>query len=244
MLWGLTTIWQRAVGMSALEFHVTAISLVIGLCAAVVVGVLTMWLTLRKQARRPARELLAGEVQTPKSKTRSWGAWIAWGAGVAALGIVGWALVSGESANAEFFFSAGALLLVAGLGASAGWMGRLSRAGGKNRFTLGGLGWRGCGRRRTRSLATIALLASGCFVIAAIGVFRLDANQNATRKSSGTGGFALIGESTIPVVQDLNTESGREFFGLSERDLESVSFVPIRVHDGDLRLRVLRTGRI
>src|SRR5947207_3842043 len=152
---------------------------------------------------------------------------------MAAVGIVGWALASGESADAEIFFSAGSLLLVAGLGASAACLGRLARAAGASRYSLGGLGWRGCGRRRTRSLATIALLASGCFVIAAIGVFRLDANRDAARKSSGTGGFALIGEATIPVVQDLNTKSGREFFGLSERDLEDVSFVPMRVHEGD-----------
>jgi ABC-type antimicrobial peptide transport system permease subunit len=233
MLWGLMTIWRRAVGMSSLDFHVTGMSLVIGLCSAVVVSVLTIWLTLRKQARRPARELLAGEVQSPKSRSRSRGAWIAWGAGIAAVGIVGWELASSESANAEVFFSAGALLLITGMGAAAAWLGRQARAGSASRFSLGGLGWRSAGRRRTRSLATIALLASGCFVIAAIGVFRLDANADAARKSSGTGGFALIGEATIPIVQDLNTKAGREFFGLSERDLENVAFVPMRVHEGD-----------
>ncbi len=51
--------------------------------------------------------------------------------------------------------------------------------------------------------------------------------------SSGTGGFALIGETTMPVVQDLNSKAGRDFFALSERDLEGVNFVPFRMHDGD-----------
>jgi hypothetical protein len=37
----------------------------------------------------------------------------------------------------------------------------------------------------------------------------------------------------MPVVQDLNTTSGREFFGLSDRDLHGVSVVPFRVRDGD-----------
>ncbi len=88
-----------------------------------------------------------------------------------------------------------------------GWA-RLARESGAARLTLGGLGVRGCARRRKRSLATIALLACGSFVIVAIGVFRLDANRDATRRDSGTGGFALIGESTMPVVQDLNTKAG------------------------------------
>src|SRR2546430_14157322 len=79
----------------------------------------------------------------------------------------------------------------------------------------------------------MALLASGCFVIVAIGVFRLDANQDAGRRSSGTGGFALIGEATMPVVQDLNAKSGREFFGLGANELAGVEFVPFRVREGD-----------
>ena len=92
---------------------------------------------------------------------------------------------------------------------------------------------RGCARRRKRSLATVALLACGSFLIVSIGVFRLDANRDATLRTSGTGGFALMGESTMPVVQDLNTRAGREFFGLSADDLAGVNVVPFRVRAGD-----------
>ena len=77
------------------------------------------------------------------------------------------------------------------------------------------------------------MLACGSFLIVCIGVFRLDANRDATKKNSGTGGFALIGETTMPVVQDLNSKSGREFFALNEGDLNGVSFVPFRVQEGD-----------
>jgi hypothetical protein len=52
-------------------------------------------------------------------------------------------------------------------------------------------------------------------------------------RSAGTGGFALIAESTLPVVRDLNTSSGREFYGLNEKALMGVKFVPLRVRDGD-----------
>src|SRR5439155_11511702 len=59
------------------------------------------------------------------------------------------------------------------------------------------------------------------------------ANRDAWKQTSGTGGFALIGESTMPVVQDLNSKSGRDFFALNESDLAGVSFVPFRVREGD-----------
>src|ERR1019366_5668407 len=85
---------------------------------------------------------------------------------------------------------------------------------GAAQLTLGGLAVRGCARRRKRSLATVALLACGSFLIVAIGMFRLDANRDATQRTSGTGGFALIGEATIPVVQDLNNNAGGAVFGV------------------------------
>src|ERR1019366_1660651 len=147
--------------------------------------------------------------------------------------IVCWALVTGESANAGAFFGAGALLLIAGLGGAAAWFGRLAREAGAARLTLVGLGVRGCARRRKRSLATVALLACGVFLIVAIGVFRLVANRDATRRTSGMGGFALIGEATMPVVQDLNTKPGHEFFGMSAEELAGVNAVPLRVRAGD-----------
>jgi ABC-type antimicrobial peptide transport system permease subunit len=257
MLWGLATVWRGAVGTATLQFHFTLASLVAGVFAGTVVGGVTIWLTLRKQARQPAYELLAGM----GLKTRMGSAagilsralWVAVAAAAGAIAIVGWALARRESANAEAFFGAGSLLLVAGLALVSSWLGALEagaarRQPGKARLTLPGLAVRGCARRRRRSLATVALLACGAFVIVAIGVFRLDANQDATRRSSGTGGFALIGESTAPVIQDLNTSSGREAFGLDPAGLEGVDVVSLRVHEGDdascLNLNRAQTPRL
>ncbi len=59
MLRGLTTVWRSAVGTSALHYHATPATLAIGVCASGLVGMVTIWLALRKQAQRPARELLA-----------------------------------------------------------------------------------------------------------------------------------------------------------------------------------------
>jgi len=45
--------------------------------------------------------------------------WIAIGCGAAAMALVPWALVSGQHANPEMFFTAGALLLIGGLAAAS-----------------------------------------------------------------------------------------------------------------------------
>jgi putative ABC transport system permease protein len=194
------------------------------------------------------------------------GRWNGWGiaglvAGVGAVGLVGWTLARGDTANAGAFFGAGALLLLAGLGWAAAWLDRLAgrglqaasssevsqaaatsgapdtstvkRAKARAPLSRWSLAVRGCARRRNRSLATIALLACGCFIIVAIGVFRLDANQHPERRASGTGGFALIGNTTLPLLHDLNSPAGREFFGLQPEDLRGVACVPFRVRQGD-----------
>jgi ABC-type antimicrobial peptide transport system permease subunit len=240
MLHGLTTIWRDAVGATALGFHFTGQTLVLGIFASTFVSVLTIWLSLRKFVKRPARELLVGEVGVAESAARSRGVLIGVSSLICAVGAVGWAFWSGETSNAESFFSAGSLVLVAGVAFGSAWLVRLtgSRAIKQaqpacNGFSSCTLAVRGCARRRKRSLATVAMLASGSFLIASIGVFRLDANRDATTKTSGTGGFALIGETTMPVVQDLNAQSGRDFFALNERDMEGVNFVPFRVRAGD-----------
>ena len=251
MLRGLTTIWRDAIGAPALAFHLTPLTLGIGLVSAVVISALTVWVVLRKQARRPARELLAGEggeAASAKSEGGSRGAWSALGCLVCVAGLVVWALLKGETANPEVFFSAGTLCLIGGLALVSWWLGRAGFGGATSLspqargrddkdvaapFTLASLGVRGCTRRRKRSLAVAALLASGVFLIASIGVFRLDANADAQQRSSGTGGFALIGQSAMPVTKDLNTPEGRDFFGLDEKEFSGVSFVPLRVRDGD-----------
>ena len=160
-----------------------------------------------------------------------------WWTGVAAFAgaaaLVASALVRGDTASAGTFFGAGALLLGAGLAFASSWLRRLGRSEAAARLTLPALGVRNATRRRTRSLATLGLLACGSFLIASIGVFRLDSVRDAGEPTSGTGGFALVGESTLPVIQDLNTERGRDSFALDAQTLSGVRFVPFRVRDGD-----------
>jgi putative ABC transport system permease protein len=251
MLRGLTTVWRDAVGATSLSFHVTGQTLVIGLVASVVVSILTLWLALRRFVKLSPRELLAGEIHPGESKgqglkTKAIGS----AALVTGLALVGWAAATGETQNAGIFFGAGALVLVAGLNFVSAWLTQLTGAPStvsarstRNHpqaeaalgvpFTTVALAVRGCARRRKRSLATVAMLACGSFLIVSIGVFRLDANRDATQKTSGTGGFALLGETTLPVVQDLNSVSGRDFFTLNEQDLNGVTVVPFRVRQGD-----------
>ncbi len=252
MLRGLTTIWRSATNTGALTFHVSLITLVIGLCSAVVVAVFTIWLVLRKQARQPARALLAGEWTSefqPRAKEgtragrvgvlrsglqRLFAAPAVAGACVVlVVATVAAAFALNETNNPGYFFSAGSFALISGLAFTSWLLSRMLGGSSPKHVTSSSLSIRGTARRKTRSVATVALLACGVFLIVAIGAFRLDPEQDAWKRSSGTGGFALIGESTLPIVKDLNTREGRDALGLDEKILQNVSFVPFRVREGD-----------
>jgi putative ABC transport system permease protein len=237
MIHGLTTIWSDAVAGANLDFHATPQSLALGFVASSLVAAITIAWTLRRQFSRPARALLSRDLGEGRLLQRSRGRLIAIIAAALAAGLVLWAIATRQTASAGVFFGAGALCVVAGI-AFASWI--LTRlqpaatgAAPSDALTPSGLALRGATRRRSRSLATISLLASGAFLIAAIGAFRMDAHQDPWRRSSGTGGFAFIGETSLPVSQDLNTAHGLEFFALSPEDAPGVSFVPLRVLEGD-----------
>ncbi|HXI53255.1 MAG TPA: ABC transporter permease, partial [Candidatus Saccharimonadales bacterium] len=252
MVKALTTLWREAVGMTPLSFHASPLTLFIGLFAGAIVSAVTIAVVLRQQARQPARVLLAGAggaeaspagPQRPGRKAR----WILGVCTVVAFGLIGWGL-SQDNGSPEIFFGAGSLLLIgllAGVSALLSWM---DHAEVSRRLSLVALGLRNCTRRRTRSLATVALLACGSFLVVAVGANRLDAGREAMKRSSGTGGFMWVGDTTLPVVRDLNTKSGREFYNLNETTLAGVSVVPFRVRDGDeascLNLNSARVPRL
>ena len=85
--------------------------------------------------------------------------WIAIGCGVCGAGIVIYAAARRETADAEAFFEAGSLLLIAGIAAASAWLSALAGRDSEPNVSFAGLGLRGCARRRKRSLVTIALLA-------------------------------------------------------------------------------------
>jgi len=238
MIYGLATVWKLAVSGSTIHFYARPATLLVGALGGVVVSLIAIWLTLRKQVSRPARELLAGGLESqffvarPVLKGRI-GLLVT---AIAAIGAVVLLVVirTGDSGTAAgAFFGAGALLLIAGLGLSHALLRILGGYCKKPLSSLVSLALRNSTRRSGRSLAVVGLLACGSFLVIAVGANRHDPLADAHRRDSGTGGFALFGESAIGVLHDLNTKSGRQDVGLADKGLEGVQIVQLRVHDGD-----------
>ncbi len=238
MIYGLATVWQVAVSGSTIHFYARPSTLFAGALGAVAVSLIAIWLTLRKQVSRPARELLGQGLQwqffaagrVSKSRIGLGTAAVATIAAVVLLVVMG----TGDSgAVAGAFFGAGALLLIAGLGLCQALLRIVGGSWHRTMTSLTGLGLRNSTRRSGRSLAVVGLLACGIFLVVAVGANRHSPSEQAQRRDSGTGGFALFGESAIGILHDLNSESGRKSLGLADDELEDVEIVQLRVHDGD-----------
>ncbi len=233
---GLSGVWSGAAPGLELVYAPGAATMVIAGVSALLVVLLVLWWASRKIFKTPPRVLLAGGGDDIAPATggggKAW--WSALACLVAAIALLGAGSKAGSAeAVAGLFFGGGTLLLAAGLLLLRGWMRRGAGKAGKGAMSLTGIGLRGVSRRPSRSLAVAGMMAAGIFLVTAVNAFRLSADSDDTRRDTGTGGFALIGESSLPVYESLTEKAGIDAFGLDEELMAGVSVAPFRVLEGD-----------
>ena len=212
-LWALGNVWQGAVAGLEFTYHARLLSVVLGILIVHVMAKSALWFASRKIVKTPPRELLAGggvsglvEVRR-KPLPRLLSFWLAVGGLLGGIGLAVFAQTLQGQALAGAFYGAGSLLLISGIAALALLLRRWALRDVVV-FGLGSLGRRNALRRRGRSLAVAGIMACGVFMVMAVNSFRMGFDD------AGTGGFALMGSSSLPIYQDLNTKSGQDAHGL------------------------------
>ena len=268
----LAVLWPGGVLASFLAPHATVSSINIGALGAFVVSVVTIAWGVRALGQVTLRLLLTGRTEDDLATATAGVPWWVGGAILGCVTLAGLLLwlgpqIKGHEAQAGTFFGSGALFLTAGLLAAYAWM-RGSRGGLATSVTR--LGLRNAARAPLRSLLTVGLIASASFLIVAVESFRRQAKVGDGQPSGPDGGFALIAETDLPVVRDLNGDAGRQSLldryeaklagqGLDARDvtqkrgeaeklLERTTIVGLRARAGDdascLNLYKPRTPRL
>lgn len=234
MLWGLETIWSGAVNNTQFVFTVSINTMLIGFFCGTLMSVFAVWLALRKQIRARLQELLSGSISiTSTFKKSKLGLWMGMLACIGAILLTLLLPAATATAQAGKFFGTGALLLIAVISFVHAWLHHAQTSVQSNSLSINSLGWRNNTRRIGRSMAVISLLACGSFLVIAVGANRKDASMDAHLPSSGTGGYAYWGEMTLPLLHNLNTESGLNEFGLTVDDVPNSTFTPVRIRQGD-----------
>jgi hypothetical protein len=213
MVLGLGTWWVAAVGSPFVTLHAGPISLAVGGAAGALVSLLAILWTLARLRKLPVPRLLAGQTDPPPAAgpVSRWNLLVTLGLFAGALALAGWARQLSGEARAGAFFAAGALVLLASLGSVARFLrarrGTLSLAAGH--APLVRLAARNGQRNAPRSTLTIGLVAAASFLIVAVSAFRLDPAALAAGRASGSGGFALVAQTDLPIYHDLSTPEGR-----------------------------------
>ena len=238
LVYGLSTSWSGAVAGTRIHFQAEPATLLLGALGGLLAALLAMWITLARHVSQSPHRLMSGSLEASYSPgdARSRGRWglVLAVVSFVSVGVFLAVMRAGDSqAVAGLFFGAGVLLLLGGLGLCQALLRIVGGGWTRPMVSLRGLGFRNATRRGGRSLAIVGLLACGVFMVIAVGANRRDPMAQPQSRGSGTGGFAFYGESSVPILHDLNTEEGREALGLGHDDLEGVEFVQFRVHDGD-----------
>ncbi len=232
LLYGLSTWWRGATGSSALSLHMQPQSLAIGMIASIVIVILAVWRTTRVVSKTSAATLLAGSTILLEDQRSSRIAKRT-GSLAAALSVllISVAFAQEGASGAGLFFAAGGCLLVASLASVALFLRRSRRKPLRllARGAMVRMAARNSARNAGRSLVSVALVCCATFILVSVGANR----KTAQDLQEGTGGFALIAQSDIPVVQDLNTAESRFQLGLPQKTFRDPQILPFRLLPGE-----------
>ena len=234
MLFGLNTLWQDAVRTSMLHMHLLPGTLLTGFAAGMLTAMLTLVFVLIRNLRKPLSVLVKGiEIKSPDVKKAykniSLAVSITCFAFASALTVY-----SFQSPNSELSLAAGGMLLIGGIFLLY-WV--LVNSGIKTSGSFPGfytMILRNVSLKKKRTVTAVALLAIGTFSIIITGSNRKTFYGSETSSQSGTGGFLLWAESTVPLLKDLNSPEGKEKYGLiGEKELDGVTFAQMLSLNGD-----------
>lgn len=232
-LLGMSGVWKEAAAGIEFVYHLRPLSLVIAFVTTVLISIVVVFFASKRVMRVQPSQLISGaESSDLSSESKLRLDWVFFVLGfLGGLGCLFAPKVEGTMAEQGLFFGAGFLFTLAGVSICSILIRRFLRPAAELK-SLGALGRQHTVRHRGRSLAVIGLMAAGVFMVTAINSFRLDGERGAERRDAGTGGFAYVGESTLPIYEDLNSSSAWEKYGLHDPDVD-FAMLAFRVSDGD-----------
>jgi ABC-type lipoprotein release transport system permease subunit len=230
MIGRLNSIWAGAAGGIEIYFAWTWQTILLAAGISFLMALIVWWLRIRGLEKRPTVDLLdrREEIFIPSGKVGL----TAVGAGLAGLAAIGMGIygtrVSAQEAIGLFFGCGALILIAAGLSLSAGLSYLAMRAGQVSK-SLCALAVKNAARRKGRSLAVALTLAMGVFVVIATGLFQQAGPQDPTMKDSGTGGFSLWVQSSIPLANELADPRFARENGILSADAQPLNAVSVRL---------------
>lgn len=229
LLLGLNTLWQDAVYTSMLQMHLEPTTLILGFAAGTITALLTLLYILLRNLLKPLSVMVKGigiySISANRSPQK-----ISLAVAILcfsiAVAIIIYTFITNHTNDSIPFLSSGGLILVSGIALLNGILKQDNRS---SRNILPGfyaLIIRNMSLKSGRTIMAVALLAIGTFSVIITGANRKTFYGTENTRRSGTGGFLFWAESTVPVLNDLNSHEGKAKYGLADESaLQNVRFL-------------------
>ncbi|MBC8377556.1 MAG: ABC transporter permease, partial [Planctomycetes bacterium] len=227
------TFWAKSLASLQLTFYMEPVTLIKGVAVSFLICVFAVQISLFHRVRRPVHQLLTGTSERYSKSGKSGGSYLS-GLGVVCLAAGIFISLESEMGQAQVavFFIAGTLCLAGFILCLAGLLKWLHYKSGSFVASLNALAIKSISRRTGRSIAVLVALACGVFMVIGVGANYKDVGGDAQQRNSGTGGFALIAQTTLPVTEPLELDviwRSR----LIAAALTADAFVPMRIYQQD-----------
>ncbi|MHC5157852.1 MAG: ABC transporter permease, partial [Planctomycetota bacterium] len=225
------TFWAKALASLQLSFYMSPFTLIEGMIISFLICVFAIQISLFHRIRKPAHQLLTGIQEWYGKSGKTGRSFLPWLGLVCLLTGIYLSAKSGVGqSQVSMFFTAGTLSLVGFILIAAGLLKWLRLKSGSFADSIKSLAVKNVPRRTGRSLTVLIALACGVFMVIGVGSNYKDVTADAQQRASGTGGFALLAETTLPVTEPLRLEPDSE---TNIPGIEEYDFVPMRFYQQD-----------
>lgn len=220
VFFALNDMWQDIVRTDVLVPVVTLKSLIIGGLSSAIVSWGTMVIYLHRSNMRMHQTTSNRKNLFTRLEPIACLAFL-----TAAVGIMLLQLLSDSQVSPLLFFLGGIMLLTSFMGFADTILRRIALRNNAN-LSFGKLVLGNLSRNKNRSLLVLFLLMAGAFLVVSTGGNKKDMFAGAEDHHSGTGGYQYYGETSRPVLENINSSDNFSFPG-------NVDIVQLRVHQGD-----------
>jgi len=224
LIGGLERFWPAAVAGTPIAFHAAPGAMLAGAVAGLIAAMLVITVALWRASRRSTHHLLTADLASADPpRLNKLGLLPPTAALVPAVALSLNVWLTQPRSYVLHFFAAGALVLAALIGYGRWLLIRLDARQSFEQPTLAKLALVNLTRRRGRTLSVAGLTACGCFLVFAVSSMQENVALHAGSRTSGTGGFDIFAETTVPLL------------GTPEEVTERLGApaVSLRVRDGD-----------
>ena len=237
LMLGLNSVWQDAVRTKMIDVYILPQTLIIGALSGFIIALLVIFFTTRKKLKSTVISMVQNTESTEPNKAKTNNLSLKLTAILSFLltiSLIIYSIITSIDKNSTLFLSAGALYLIAMVASMSLYFQHLKNKTHNNAPSIYRLALKNAFVNKGRSIAAIVLLALGTFSVIITGANRKTFYGVENHAQSGTGGFQYWAETSMPLLYDLNTKSGKENYGLADETLlDSVSFLQFHSLEGD-----------